>query len=142
VKEILMKNILVLIHDDSGQEARIQAALDVARAVRGHLTCLDITAIMPFVDESIGVSGGATLMEMERLNECANRARLEPRIRNEDVPSNWIETTDYLEPARARLLDRWNRPSNGGAVRGPCRNRNAAQAEPAGEERAFDADGS
>ena len=31
-----MKSILLLIHDDEGQEARYQAALDVARTVEGH----------------------------------------------------------------------------------------------------------
>ena len=36
-----MKNILLLVHDDHGQEARLQAALDITRAVEGHLTCVD-----------------------------------------------------------------------------------------------------
>src|SRR3989344_3652734 len=36
-----MKNILLLVHDDHGQEARLQAALDITRAVEGHLTCID-----------------------------------------------------------------------------------------------------
>ena len=38
-----MKNILLLVHDDHGQEARLQAALDITRAVEGHLTCIDVT---------------------------------------------------------------------------------------------------
>ena len=42
-----MKNILALMHDDSGQEARYQVALDVTRALEGHLTCLDLTYIPP-----------------------------------------------------------------------------------------------
>jgi hypothetical protein len=37
-----MKNILPLTHYDEGQEARLQAALDVAREVGGHLPCLDV----------------------------------------------------------------------------------------------------
>ena len=40
-----MKNILLLVHDDAGQEARFQAALDIGRAVEGHLSCLDVTVI-------------------------------------------------------------------------------------------------
>lgn len=95
-----MKNILVLAHDDDGQEARLQAALDLARAVGGHLTCLDVAAFMPFVDgDSVGISGGATLIELERASEAANRVRIEPRIAAEGVPYEWIDTTGYFESA-------------------------------------------
>lgn len=38
-----MKNILLLVHDDDGQEVRLQAALDLVRALDGHLTCVDVT---------------------------------------------------------------------------------------------------
>src|SRR4051812_13689734 len=31
--EATMKNVLLLVHDDAGQEARFQAALDVTRAL-------------------------------------------------------------------------------------------------------------
>jgi hypothetical protein len=37
-----MKNVLLLVHDDPGQEARVQAALDVVRAIEGHLICLGV----------------------------------------------------------------------------------------------------
>ena len=37
-----MKNILVLINDDANQEARIRAALDLTRALDGHLCCLKV----------------------------------------------------------------------------------------------------
>lgn len=94
-----MKNILVLIHDDVGQEARVQAALDVTRAVEGHLTCLDVAPIMPFVGDDMDVSGGAMLMALERESETANRSKLEPRIAAEGVPYKWIDTSDYFEPA-------------------------------------------
>ena len=94
-----MKNILVLIHDDDGQEARLQAALDLTRAVNGHLICLDVSLVTPFVGDSEGVSGGAMLIEVERETETRNRARLEPRLAKEGVSWEWIDTTDYLEPA-------------------------------------------
>jgi hypothetical protein len=32
-----MKSVLLLVHDDAGQEARLQAALDVVRAI--GVTC-------------------------------------------------------------------------------------------------------
>ena len=94
-----MKNVLLLIHDDSGQEARLQAALDVTRAVNGHLTCLDVSVVVPLVGADLGVSGGAMLIGLECENETDNRARTYPRLGKEDVSWNWIDATDYLEPA-------------------------------------------
>lgn len=94
-----MKNILLLIHDDAGQEARLQAALDVTRAVRGHLNCLDVSVVVPIVGADFGVSGGAMLIELERENETDNRARTYPRLEKEDVSWSWTDTTGYLEPA-------------------------------------------
>ena len=37
-----MKNVLLLVHDDDGQELRLQASLDLVRALDGHLTCVDV----------------------------------------------------------------------------------------------------
>lgn len=94
-----MKNILLLIHEDAGQEARLQAALDVTRAVNGHLTCLDVSVVVPMVGADIGVSGGAVMIELERENEAGNRSRIYPRIAKEDVSWSWIDTANYIEPA-------------------------------------------
>ena len=94
-----MKNILVLVHDDEGQEARLQAALDVTRALNGHLTCLDVSPIVPFIGDTVGVSGGAILIDLERETEAANRARIHKRIEAEDVAWSWLDTTDYFETA-------------------------------------------
>lgn len=94
-----MKNILVLVHDDEGQEARLQAALDVTRALNGHLTCLDVSPIVPFVGDTTGVSGGAILIDLERESESLNRSRIRRRIEAEDVAWSWIDATDYFETA-------------------------------------------
>ena len=61
-----MKNILVLVHDDDGQEARLQVAFDIVRAVRGHLTCVDVVTVPVFVGEYMGVGGDALLLEDEK----------------------------------------------------------------------------
>lgn len=79
-----MKNILVLLHDDAGQEARLQVALDVTRALRGHLTCLDVVQY-PVIDSLIPVEGQALLLEDERQQEAANRSALRARLSIEDV---------------------------------------------------------
>ncbi len=94
-----MKNVLVLIHDDEGQEARIQAALDVTRALGGHLTCLDVSPIVPFIGDATGISGGAILIDLERETESVNRVRVRKRIEAEDVPWSWFDVTDYFETA-------------------------------------------
>ena len=49
-----MKTILVLIQDDAGQEARLRAALDVARAVGGRLVCLDVAIARVFPGDGLG----------------------------------------------------------------------------------------
>jgi hypothetical protein len=35
-----MKSVLLYINDDPGLEARLQAALDLTRSLKGHLHCL------------------------------------------------------------------------------------------------------
>ena len=52
-----MKTILLLVHDDAGQEARFQAALDVARAVGGHLMCIDVSIMPMFVGDFYSCAG-------------------------------------------------------------------------------------
>lgn len=94
-----MKNILVLIHEDVGQEARFQAALDLTRALGGHLTCLDV-AIMPAAVEDYATLGGAALLVPdERVSESENRARIDARLQHEAVPYNWLETVGFASQA-------------------------------------------
>lgn len=89
-----MKNILLLVHDDAGQESRLQTALDLVRALGGHLTCVDV-AMMPAVAGDLydGGYGGAMLLADEREREDGNKRRIEARLVQEDVPWNWIDTT-------------------------------------------------
>lgn len=103
-----MKNILVLVHDDEGQEARLQVAFDLVRAVRGHLTCVDVVAIPTFVGDYLGAGGDALLLADEQARESANATRLKIRLSQEDVPYDWIDSTgdpaDCIRAA-ARLAD-------------------------------------
>lgn len=87
-----MKNILLLVHDDDGQEARFQAALDVTRALNGHLTCLDVLA--PHIVTGGIYGGGETVVLIEEdVKQLAaqNRAALEERLAHEDVAWSWQE---------------------------------------------------
>ena len=83
-----MKNVLVLIHDDEGQEARLQAALDLARALKGHLICADVADLVIAGDRN---PGDAIVVLDTRLDEAANRARIERRLAVEQVPWSWID---------------------------------------------------
>jgi nucleotide-binding universal stress UspA family protein len=90
--EVTMKNVLLLVHDDEGQEARFQAALDLTRALDGHLRCVDVTIIPPPFPGELAY-GGALLLEDERIREGKNKAALESRLAHEDVPWDWVDST-------------------------------------------------
>jgi nucleotide-binding universal stress UspA family protein len=94
-----MKNVLVLLHDDPGQEARLQVAVDLTRALSGHLTCLDVVVPPAAVSDYFEVSGGAMTMEYVRERESENRSVVEARLQREDV--SWSMTETIGAPGRA-----------------------------------------
>ena len=91
-----MKNILLLVHDDDGQEARLQAALDVTRVLGGHLTCLDVTALPALAGDYLAGAATAILVEDERAREAVNREKIEGRVAHEGVEWTWIDATGDL----------------------------------------------
>ena len=94
-----MKTILLLIHDDEGQEARLQAALDVTRAVEGHLKCLDVS-VPPLLPVGFYPGmGDALLLADEHAREAENKSRLEARLTAERLPWDWVDTTGDIGPA-------------------------------------------
>jgi nucleotide-binding universal stress UspA family protein len=107
--ETAMKNILVLIHNDPGQEARLQLALDVTRMFNGHLMCLDVAIpSIALADDAFGGGVGAILLAEEITNEAANRARLERRLEKEGISWEWTDVTGPVAPslrAASRFAD-------------------------------------
>lgn len=89
-----MKNILMLVHDDAGQEARLQVALDVARAVGGHLECLEVRELPFFTIETYG--GGAEAIALAELDQLQRefRIQMEHRLADEDVPWSFRQAFD------------------------------------------------
>lgn len=86
-----MKSVLLHINRDSGQESRLQAALDLVRAQEGHLTCVQVTPIQQYV--AMDPFGGsfvlpANLQEL-RAEEALERATLEDRLEKEGVAWDW-----------------------------------------------------
>ena len=59
-----MKNVLFVAHADAGQEARLQAALDLVRTIGGHLICVEAT-VTPFVDAGLIEMGGYAVLAGE-----------------------------------------------------------------------------
>jgi nucleotide-binding universal stress UspA family protein len=88
-----MKNILLLVHDDDGQEARVQAALDLTRALNGHLTCLDIVRVPEFFSDYATTVGSMNLELDWEVAAKQNRARLEDRFGREEIGWDWIQDT-------------------------------------------------
>jgi nucleotide-binding universal stress UspA family protein len=93
-----MKNILLLIHDDAGQEARVQAALDITRAVEGHLTCIDVTPYPLVAGDGFGFAETVVLLD-ERESETKNKSVIGGRLSREDVSWSWIDATDEIAKA-------------------------------------------
>jgi nucleotide-binding universal stress UspA family protein len=91
-----MKNILLLVHDDAGQEARFQTALDISRALEGHLMCLDVTQIPVIVGDYYSGTAEATLLADERQRETENRTKMEARLAHEGVPWDWVDMTGAI----------------------------------------------
>lgn len=92
-----MKNVLVLLHDDDGQEARLQVALDLTRAISGHLVCLDVLVPPELLTDYFTGAGGAMVLDDARRREDKNRASVEARLQREDVPWSMLETSGFLE---------------------------------------------
>lgn len=89
-----MKNILLLVHHDCGQEARLQAALDLTRAFGGHLACLDVTPYPVMVSATHFGSAEAVVVREESESEAKNRAIVSDRLMHEDVRWSWSDTMD------------------------------------------------
>jgi nucleotide-binding universal stress UspA family protein len=118
--EATMKHVLLLVHQDPGQEARFQAALDLTCALSGHLTCLDITPLPVVYDQGLSLAPPVVIDESDQ--EAENKARLQRRLETEDVSWSWKDLRDdfapgVLEAAKAadvivlnRKLDSSSRP--------------------------------
>jgi nucleotide-binding universal stress UspA family protein len=82
-----MKTILLPIHEDDGSEARLQVALDLARADGAHLDCLQVTPFNAYVASDM--LGGVFVLPdlIDAVNEQVSKLRsaTEARLSREDV---------------------------------------------------------
>lgn len=100
-----MKNILLLVHDDKGQEARLQVALDVTRALSGHLECLDVRDFPPLVFGPY--AGGLEAYALAEINQSQEELhqQLELRLGAEDVAWSFGRSYRDLPDALAHGAD-------------------------------------
>jgi len=88
-----MKSVLLYINDDTGLEARLQAALDLTRAIDGHLHCIRSNPYHPQMAFD-GVTGMSVMYDISQLTiEADNklRQRIEERLNDEDISWNYLE---------------------------------------------------
>ena len=94
-----MRNIMLLAHRDRGQDARVRVAIDLVRALHGHLTCLDVVIVPEAVTDYATLGGDALLLADEERSEGYNRADLQEWLEREAVPFDWIDRTGELAPS-------------------------------------------
>ncbi len=84
-----MKSILLHIDGDACMEARLQVAMDLARASGGHITCLQSVSYEVFAPGDF--YGSVMAAAMPRIKEAAEklRAEIEADLANEDVAWEW-----------------------------------------------------
>ena len=121
-----MKNILLLVHDDDGQEGRLQIALDLTRALGGHLSCLDVVVPPVVVPEYYPGPGQLAPLMAARELEAENMGRVRRRLEVEDVawdiqqvtgdPAHWLEKAAALADVIV-VSSRSERPEIDEAVR-------------------------
>jgi nucleotide-binding universal stress UspA family protein len=100
-----MKTILVPIENDEGQEARLQAGFDLARACSGQIVAVQVT---PFAAYAVGDSGmGAfpvtSLIEAIEAERSRERASIEERLVAEGVSWEWVARDGDLVDSLAVL---------------------------------------
>jgi len=97
-----MRSILLHVHDDAGMEARLQAALDIARAFDGHITCLQPIAFDFAVPGDLYGTMIAELIPVIQDAADALRERISTRLDGEDVAWDWDQEVGPSRPLLTR----------------------------------------
>lgn len=84
-----MKSILLHIDHDRAMQARLQVALDIARATNGHITCLQAVSYEVFAPGDFYGSAIAAAMPVIKENADKLRETTEKTLEHEGVPWDW-----------------------------------------------------
>ena len=96
-----MKSILLFANDDPGFDTRLKAALALARAGGGHITCLQARPFNTFVvaDPFGGVYAPAALMATIEAADSAHQDRIETQLGAEGISWSWQREDGEPGPA-------------------------------------------
>lgn len=99
-----IKSILFVVHEDDALEARLQAALSLARACSAHLQLLHVVPIEAYtvVDLHGGTFVSGEIVEALQDEAASIRRRLEDRLGSEDVSWSYDVTTSVITSALLR----------------------------------------
>lgn len=89
-----MKDILLLVHDDAGQPARLRAAIDLAHRLNAHLTCLDVTKMPATLGTEYAAA--AMLFDQESNREHRNSDLVKSWLARQGVTWDWRDRTGNL----------------------------------------------
>jgi nucleotide-binding universal stress UspA family protein len=84
-----MKSILLHIDHDRAMSARLQVALDIARATNGHITCLQAVSYEVFAPGDFYGSAMAAMIPVIKENAEKLRADIERQLEHEGVLWDW-----------------------------------------------------
>lgn len=84
-----MKSILLHIDHDPAMQARLQVALDIARATNGHITCLEAVSYAVFAPGDFYGSAIAAAIPVIKENAEKLRQEVEAQLAHEGVPWDW-----------------------------------------------------
>ena len=84
-----MKSILLHIDHDHAMSARLQVALDIARATNGHITCLQAVSYEVFAPGDFYGSAIAAAMPVIKENAEKLRSQTEAQLEHEGVSWEW-----------------------------------------------------
>nr|WP_137678692.1 universal stress protein [Parerythrobacter lutipelagi] len=98
-----MRSILLHIFDDEGLEARLQAALDLARSFDGHVTCVQAVPFEFGVPSDSYLSKAMEMAAAFRASADRFQEELESKLAGEDVRWDWIRSSGDAFDEIARL---------------------------------------
>lgn len=85
-----MKTIMLHVHDDAEQPNRLEIALELARLGRGHISCVQVADVEPYVGEPFGeLFGLAQMIDTIHDQDRLVRQGIEARLRREGVSWDW-----------------------------------------------------
>jgi len=103
-----MKTIVLLVHDDEGQDARLEAGLGIARALDAHLLCVEVTPSTAIAAEIYAGFGETSLIATAPVGAPRTREAVGDKLAREDVAWSWADAEGDIAScliAAARLAD-------------------------------------